>query len=354
MKKLAITATMLFFFGCSAEVGPSGDPGQQGEHGATGPQGPTGSTGSTGPQGSTGSLGSTGPQGGTGQAGPSGPQGSTGTVGPTGPQGSVGSAGATGPQGPTGPQGATGPAGATGPQGPTGSIGGGDTQFIYNDNGSAAGADVFYDNATGNVGIGTPGPGAKLQIIGEAIIATAAVSGDEGKLKFVPNGADGTYQYYDGDEWKALGTGSITFTGPLWADGGGGDIYYNSGNVGIGTSTPASTLEVAGVVDFDGYIMMYNSTGTPRTACYLSRDRCTYDNRNTCCAPGYSTTSNGGVSQMCADWVFPVLADTQWGWSWTQTGSDASVVRCYQNAQAMTSAFIYVPKTNEERVWCCR
>lgn len=32
----------------------------------------------------------------------------------------------------------------------------------------------------------------------------------------------------------------------VWADGGSGKIYYNAGNVGIGTTTPGGTLEVAG------------------------------------------------------------------------------------------------------------
>ncbi|MEK2645789.1 beta strand repeat-containing protein [Bdellovibrio sp. BCCA] len=33
-----------------------------------------------------------------------------------------------------------------------------------------------------------------------------------------------------------------------WADGGSGKIYYNGGNVGVGTATPATALEVTGAV----------------------------------------------------------------------------------------------------------
>jgi hypothetical protein len=46
----------------------------------------------------------------------------------------------------------------------------------------------------------------------------------------------------NGTTWEsATGAGSV-----VWQDGGGGKIYYNGGNVGIGTATPSGTLEVAG------------------------------------------------------------------------------------------------------------
>jgi len=48
-----------------------------------------------------------------------------------------------------------GPKGDTGLQGPVGPVAGSDGQVVYNNNGSAAGAEVYYDNSTGHVGIGT-------------------------------------------------------------------------------------------------------------------------------------------------------------------------------------------------------
>jgi len=65
-------------------------------------------------------LTTTGPQGSTGPTGPKGDTGDPGPLGPQGLKGDTGDTGATGPQGPQGPKGDTGDTGATGPQGPAG------------------------------------------------------------------------------------------------------------------------------------------------------------------------------------------------------------------------------------------
>ncbi len=175
--------------GIQGSIGPTGPQGAIGPQGIQGPIGPTGPQGAIGPQGIQGSIGPTGPQGAigpqgiqgpigpTGPQGAIGPQGIQGPIGPTGlqgeigPQGIQGPIGPTGPQGDIGPQGIQGPIGPTGPQGvtgPTGPIAGANKQVIYNDNGSAAGSGIYYNNATQYVGIGTESPAAPLDIVGDA------------------------------------------------------------------------------------------------------------------------------------------------------------------------------------------
>jgi hypothetical protein len=99
-----------------------------------------------------------GAQGPQGDVGPEGPKGETGNTGPEGPKGDKGDTGDTGPKGDKGD------AGDIGPEGPPGPLSGSDKQFVYNDNGAAAGAEVYY--STGYVGIGTDTPAEKLDIQG--------------------------------------------------------------------------------------------------------------------------------------------------------------------------------------------
>lgn len=105
-----------------------------------------------------------------------GTKGDTGSMGPPGPQGPKGDTGPQRPTGPQGPQGLQGPKGDTGPQGPAGPVAGNNKQFIYNNNGNSAGAEVYYDNSTGNVGIGTMTPQTSLQI-GSKIAAPSSGHG---------------------------------------------------------------------------------------------------------------------------------------------------------------------------------
>lgn len=54
----------------------------------------------------------------------------------------------------------------TGPQGPAGPIAGNNKQLIYNNSGSAEGAEIYYNNSTQSIGIGidNPNPKAALEI----------------------------------------------------------------------------------------------------------------------------------------------------------------------------------------------
>ncbi|NEQ11818.1 MAG: hypothetical protein F6K37_39920 [Moorea sp. SIO4E2] len=71
---------------------------------------------------------------------------------------------------------------------------------------------------SGNVGIGTTNPSTKLEV-------------------------DGTVQAtrFEGD---GSGLTGISAGGTKWSDGSSNKIYYNAGNVGIGTTNPQSLLQV--------------------------------------------------------------------------------------------------------------
>ena len=77
---------------------------------------------------------------------------------------------------------------------------------------------------TGNVGIGTPTPSAKLEVNGT--VKATAFEGDGSALTGISSGK--------------------------WSDGSSSSIYYNSGNVGIGTTNPQDRLDVNGALRFNG------------------------------------------------------------------------------------------------------
>jgi len=170
----------------AAGVSLIGPQGLSGATGATGPQGPIGLTGATGATGPQGPIGLTGAVGATG---PQGPVGLTGAIGATGPQGTIGLTGAVGATGPAGPIGTTGATGLTGPAGANGAAG-----------------------ATGPTGAtGPQGPVGATGLLSNGTIA-------------------GNTPYWNGTSW-------ITNSS---------NIFNNGGNVGIGTASPNSKLNVNG------------------------------------------------------------------------------------------------------------
>jgi hypothetical protein len=132
----------------------------------------------------------------------SGTGGATGPTGPTGSTGSVGATGANGNDGATGPTGLVGATGAMGIQGSTGPAG-------------AKGA-TGAQGATGSAGaMGISGP-----------------SGATGPTGLLSSGnAAGNTTYWNGTTWVVNSS----------------NIYNNGGNVGIGTTSPTSKLQVVGL-----------------------------------------------------------------------------------------------------------
>jgi hypothetical protein len=281
-------------------TGPTGATGPQGPIGLTGPAGATGATGPQGPIGLTGPAGATGSQGLPGTNGIDGQDGADGRTilsGIIDPLTTVGDSGdfyintanntLFGPKTASGWGAATslvGPAGATGAAGPQGLL----------PNGSAAGNTPFWDgsqwitnsanifNNGGNVGVGNTNPLSKLHVSGSQRIQNGDLEVDNPSVTLRLKSTSGVSSIHQrlvfethstsrggGIFWTLSGNSNyFRYFGRPYRGGAANDrlVYsvsnnidsatfvssdnlftiMDNGNVGIGSTSPTSKLEVNG------------------------------------------------------------------------------------------------------------
>jgi hypothetical protein len=183
--------------------------------------------------------------------------GATGPAGATGPQGPTGATGATGPAGATGATGPAGATGATGPQGPAGLLtsgsAAGNTPY-WNGSSWIVNSSNIYNNG-GNVGIGTPTPGSKLEVVAPGG-GTKTLSGSSSATAFIGIGrldAEGRLAVAStgGQFSTSAAAGDIVLRTDLASQrlilnngAGSATLVALNGNVGIGTSTPSATIKL--------------------------------------------------------------------------------------------------------------
>ncbi|MDP2103442.1 MAG: tail fiber domain-containing protein, partial [Candidatus Gracilibacteria bacterium] len=108
-----------------------------------------------------------------------------------------------------------------------------------------ADAGSSYINS-GNVGIGTTSPGAKLDILGDNNQLFINTVGAYSSIYFYKSGVNNGALYTDGaiTHLENRGSGRLTFGGGI--TGAENMVILNNGNVGIGTTAPTEKLQVTG------------------------------------------------------------------------------------------------------------
>lgn len=191
----------------------------------------------------------------SGSGGVTGATGPTGTNGPTGPTGADGVTGPTGADGATGADGSTGPTGATGPTGPL--VSGTTGQTLYH-NGLdwTATSNLYHDG--NNVGIGTTSPVDKLDVNGDITLSgfSRNISSGNALNMLSTSGID---LIIDSDDNSTNSAFRVKRNGDLSETI---MTLSEDGFLGLGTTSPATWLDVVNSTEQDAVNIEHNSTST--------------------------------------------------------------------------------------------
>ena len=176
---------------------------------------------------------------------------------------------------------------------------------------------MYIDNTTGNVGIGTASPNARLSLGTSSQVAklllydggltTQGGNGFFAGLGFVDDGTTYITTASDGDINLGRWTAANMENRETWM------FLAQSGNVGIGTTTPNNKLQVVGLVNFDATrfsTLLGKSAGSVNTGNYNSFFGYQAGFSNT---TGYQNTASGAGA----------LSDNTTGYNNTAIGSQA-------------------------------
>ena len=135
------------------------------------------------------------------------------------------------------------------------------------DNQLSIGNLIYGNLSTSVIGIGTSAPAAALDVVGTATTNSALIVPRATIAQRPSSPVNGMIRYQiDGQTLEAYVAGAWS---PLAGGGGSGssqwttsssNIYYGTGNVGIGTSSPAQALDIVGNEQVSGSILLKGSS----------------------------------------------------------------------------------------------